>query len=82
MLLIAHTSTCSFLFSQAADATYHKLASCMFKWLNTLAGTDAKYTDVCLMENYYHFFQIFSKRIIPISSLQQYVTIAEQVGVC
>jgi hypothetical protein len=63
--------------SQAADTTYHKLIFAMFKWLDTIALSDPKYTDVVYMENYHIFWYIFTHRNIPVPALEAAVSKAE-----
>ena len=46
--------------SSAADTSYQKMSFALFRWLEGVAKTDDKYTDVCLMENYYYFSHTFA----------------------
>ena len=46
--------------SSAADTSYQKLSFALFRWLEGVAKSDDKYTDVLLLENYYYFFHTFS----------------------
>ena len=46
--------------SSAADTSYQKLSFALFRWLETVAKSDEKYTDVCLIENYHYFQHAFT----------------------
>ena len=46
--------------SSAADTSYQKVSFALFRWLEGVAKTDEKYTDVLLVENYYYFWHTFS----------------------
>ena len=46
--------------SSAADTSYQKLSFALFRWLEAVAATDEKYTDVFLIENFYYFHTTFS----------------------
>jgi len=46
--------------SQAADTSYQKLSSALFRWLDSVARMDEKYTDVVIMENAHFYYLCFS----------------------
>lgn len=61
--------------NQAADMTYQKFSFALFKWLEAVAKSDDKYTDVVMLENCHFFFVVFSARQVP--ALQQAVNQAK-----
>ena len=69
--------------SSAADTSYQKLSFALFRWLEGVAKTDDKYTDVCLLENYYYFYHTFTAAFphsipalqLPVEKAQQAYTL-------
>ena len=59
--------------SQAADTSYQKLASALFRWLDGVAKSDDKYTDVVVMENAHHYHTMFSSPFLSVPALEQSV---------
>ena len=59
--------------SQAADTSYQKLASALFRWLDGVAKSDDKYTDVVVMENAHHYYTMFSSGFLRVPALEQSV---------
>ena len=56
--------------SSAAATSYQKLSFALFKWLEGVAKSDEKYTDVCLIENFHYFHHTFTSLPQPIPALQ------------
>ena len=57
--------------SSAAATSYQKLSFALFKWLEGVAKSDDKYTDVCMVENAYYFQHTFTVCFPqPIAALQ------------
>ena len=46
--------------SSAADTSYQKLSFALFKWVEGVAKSDDKYTDVCMLEQLYYFQRTFT----------------------
>ena len=66
--------------SSAADTSYQKMSLSLFRWLEGVAKTDDKYTDVLLVENAYYFYHTFTAAFPhQIAALQMPVEKAQQL---
>ena len=63
--------------SQAADTSYQKLASGLFRWLEHVAKSDDKYTDVVYLENMHFFLQLFRTPHLSVPALDQFLRKAD-----
>jgi len=59
--------------SQAADTSYQKLSSALFRWLESVARMDDKYTDVVVMENAHFFHEVFQAPHLRVPALESAV---------
>jgi len=57
--------------SQAADTSYQKLCAALFKWLDTIALQEPKYSDVVWLENYHFFYMTFKDQGGKVPSMSQ-----------